>query len=441
MFALRFDVVLAAGFILSTWVPLISTQIGSVAAKSFFIAWLLCTWGRHFATCVRFRYGVSVLVSFMAFASVYLIYVLYTDRPDSLFHGVAMVTWKGYIWTFCFWMVLHYYLARGDLSALKQLAVFFVVGVFVTAILTLWGIGRFGETVSRAMVAVTKDSDRDALRDAIDASHMGVASFAHIYGMMLMIPPLLYSIKYVPRRVNMACLLMAFVLAICVYKASFLTAVFAMIFGAIVVFSMRQRAVPPTIIWAGGLLLVTIIFIFASHIVMPLLDSAETMGWIQGNEVYLSKIEDFRDYFSTRDTDTLSRFQRIQWSWDLFLKRPLFGHGFLDVGMGGHSEIFDQLGRFGLVGSIPLVIFLYWLNKYLDTHVFETHLILKRMKKTVVLPFIFVAVFNPISHGSAWSVFLFFVPAFAFFYMPRYTGKKPEGSMRSSVRRLPLQAV
>lgn len=441
MVKLRFDVALAAGFILSTWVPLISTQIGSVAAKSFFIAWLLCTWGRHFSVCARFRYGLSVLFSFLAFAGVYLLYVIFTDRPDSLFYGVAMVTWKGLIWTFCFWMVLHYYLARGDVLALKQLAVFFVAGVFVTAILTLWGLDRFGETVSRAMVVASKDSDRDALRDAIDASHMGVASFAHIYGMALMIPPLLYSIKYVPKGLKMACMVMVLLLVFCVYRASFLTAVLAMVFGGSVVFAMRQRALPPAVIWGGGLLLGIILLMLSAHIAMPLLDSAENMKWISGNEVYLSKIENFREYFSTRDTDNLSRLQRIQWSWDLFLKRPLFGHGFLDVGMGGHSEIFDQLGRFGLVGSIPLVIFLYWLNKYLDTHVFETHLILKRMKKTVVLPFIFVAVFNPISHGSAWSVFLFFVPAFAFFYMPRYTGKKPEGSMRSSVRRLPLQAV
>lgn len=425
MLKIRFDVALAAGFILSTWVPLVGANVGSIAAKVFFISWLLCTWGRHFATCMRYRYATAVVTSFLLFAAVDLAYVFLTDDPSNPYYGVALSTWKGYVWTFCFWMVLHYYLAVGYSLALKQLVFFFIAGVTVTALLTLWGIGQFGETVARSMVAVTVDSDRDELLDAIDASQMGVASFNHIYGMMLMVTPLFYSLRYLPRKQKQINMIIILLLVICVYKASFLTAVLALAFGGLVALAMKQRSLPPTLVWGGGLALLVVFLFSSSTFVVPLLNSIEHWSWVQSSQVYSSKVEDFRAFFTTRDSENISRFQRIGWSWNLFLKSPLFGNGLGDVGMGGHSEIFDQLGRFGLIGSIPLVVFLYWLNKYLDVHLFNLNAILKRLKKTLILPFIFVAFFNPISHGAAWSVFLFFVPALVFVYLPQYSGIKP----------------
>ncbi len=60
------------------------------------------------------------------------------------------------------------------------------------------------------------------------------------------------------------------------------------------------------------------------------------------------------------------RMARIEWSWDAFQKYPIFGaYGQYDVKIGGHSEVFDTLARFGLIGFLSL--FCFWVSLYKDT--------------------------------------------------------------------------
>lgn len=423
MFKMSYHVLLAAGFMLTTWVPFLTVRLGSLAPKVLFITWFLLTCVPRITNFFKPRYAGNVISSFLLFAVVYATYIWFTDLPTNLYYGLPRGNLKGYIWVLCYWIILNYYISTQNSRALKQLALVFMAGVVMTALLTLRGYALYGDSTSRMLVGVSADSDRDAIEDARGAIYGGVGQFGHIYGMMLLIMPLIFSAKYVVLRWKPWVIATALLLLVCIVKASFTTAVFALMFGGLVLFSTKQRAFPSGLVWGAGLGMILICVIAAPNVMPPLLDSVERWDWLRNNEVYLSKIETFRNVFATKEYGEISRIERIQWSWTAFCEKPLLGVGFTateKANVGGHSEIFDQLAYFGLIGILPLVNFLYWLNRYFDAHIYGLHPDYVRLKKTFYLPFIFVAIFNPIGHTSAWSMLLFLVPVMPLLYRPKW---------------------
>jgi len=80
-------------------------------------------------------------------------------------------------------------------------------------------------------------------------------------------------------------------------------------------------------------------------------------------------------FFDVQTRHYAERTGLVRDSLQLFLKSPIFGHGYRYgnvfsagkiYGIGNHSEFLDSLARFGLVGSIPLFgIYYYSLRKYI----------------------------------------------------------------------------
>ena len=101
-----------------------------------------------------------------------------------------------------------------------------------------------------------------------------------------------------------------------------------------------------------------------------------------------------------------SRLDRYSWSWDSFLEHPLLGAQFFDGGTyGQHSSLIDQLARFGVVGTVGYIIFIYNYFKFFSTR------INKRMALTSTIVFLMFSLLNPTIYiFQVGMVLLFSVP-------------------------------
>ncbi|MDV2582164.1 hypothetical protein [Alkalibacillus haloalkaliphilus] len=129
-------------------------------------------------------------------------------------------------------------------------------------------------------------------------------------------------------------------------------------------------------------------------------------------------------------TDELSLFNRldlISLSIQTFLTNPLLGVGYsysyeaplaFENGIGNHSEVFDSLAKFGLLGSIPY-FFIYYYG--IKANLNNNHAI---MVLAYIIVIITLAVFNPFRFFHANLVIFLVIPSFLFLYKKRVEKKE-----------------
>ena len=88
------------------------------------------------------------------------------------------------------------------------------------------------------------------------------------------------------------------------------------------------------------------------------------------------------------------RTARMMWSWETFEKYPIFGGmGMLDAKIGGHSELFDLLGNFGLIGFACVTA--YFIALYKSIRLSLPSKEMKTCWNIIMLVFIVSSILNP----------------------------------------------
>ncbi len=112
-------------------------------------------------------------------------------------------------------------------------------------------------------------------------------------------------------------------------------------------------------------------------------------------------------------TDLSYRVSSILSSLRLFFKNPIFGTGYLygfdyrnsiEFGVGAHSELFDTLAIYGLISGLP-ILYCFWLN-IININKYSMGMI----KKSFVLAFFFMFIFNPFVSFQALFAYFYIVP-------------------------------
>lgn len=182
--------------------------------------------------------------------------------------------------------------------------------------------------------------------------------FDTVYGVLLIICMLLF----IRDSTNSATIKALSVVLMCIYiifliMASYGTTLVLLV-ALFVMWLFQKNRIMATIIIGLALLA----FVYHEPLGEKISDWSNQISY---STVLGNKIDDIGNIIRTGESaGTLSgddgRLARMQWSLEAFEQYPLFGaYNKAGVRIGFHSEIMDSLGRFGLVGTIPLLLFLF----------------------------------------------------------------------------------
>ena len=234
-----------------------------------------------------------------------------------------------------------------------------------------------------------------------------VGSFDTVYGGIFIVVLLLYMRKAIvvgkKRTLVNLILLLAIVFIV---MAAYATAIIMLALALFMVISNRNK-----ILSGIGITTVFLIFIFHETFGSLIMELAEQIPY---SETISMKVKEFGYMIKTFETaGTYSgqdgRFQKMLDSLNTFFDRPLFGgYGVQGAKIGGHSEFFDILGEYGLVGFSLIVAFFVFLYIDISRNIKE-----KRTQKSlriVFFLFFILSVLNPALYALLMIPIILMIP-------------------------------
>ncbi len=271
----------------------------------------------------------------------YIIYVLITTIGAGLFNTTAF---NAYI--LCFLYFIFLYLRRADQKTGYTAGIVAIVGYVFTILYSI------------PLLLRDPDLARKMAASAVQAGSTGflnfVGGFDTVYGSVLLIVMMLYLLgEDIPGKSQLLLRIGIVSGFIFLVLASYGTALVLMVLAITMILYKKNK------IWA---LFVTVVLVFA-------IIFRESIGYflysvadhIQGFDTLRMKIDDIATMLVYGESaGTLAgddgRISRMMWSLNTFFRNPIFG-GYGQGRIGGHSELLDGLGQFGLVGMAPFLAF------------------------------------------------------------------------------------
>jgi hypothetical protein len=279
-------------------------------------------------------------------------------------------------------LISWYMLQMKDIAFNKLLAVFVFIMFTANFVLTLFVL-KDNPLASRTL-ATGIGGEEYAMK--------GVSGFDITYSAILLIPCIMFLIVH-SNRVQRLCLLAFFALTIIyIYMCSYVIAMLASLFVIVAyLFTLTNRKIK-------AILAVPIIVLIIAMIdTSTLYDAIDLLIYKIGLEPVRTRIKDFAYLIMYGDTsaETLSRLFLYKRSLKGFIESPIIGIFVLDstYDLSGHSTILDILAGCGLMGFIPLCIYLYYSYKYSIMYINSESY--RKCMLSTYLAFVFIATLNP----------------------------------------------
>lgn len=196
----------------------------------------------------------------------------------------------------------------------------------------------------------------------------GLMDYSMAHAIPILIPPLFYAYKKVASTVKSKFFLLTSI-AGCVFltwlsdsTTALMLAVLFLVIGFLTNVSDIRRNFRKLIII--GIIVLPIAA--SDDVQLAVLDAAETV--LGSESVFADKIEEFRYSIENEGKmsgDMQGRVDRYNKSLDMFFTNPLWG---TNTKPGNHASLIDRLGAFGLLGFIPLMLFLWYSLKHISTY-------------------------------------------------------------------------
>lgn len=190
----------------------------------------------------------------------------------------------------------------------------------------------------------------------------GMASYSFAHSVAILIPPFTYIAKDAAKK-KIIRIISVILLSLCLILVYLSGSTTALLLGAVAfilsMFSSRDRlSKNKKIIFF--ILLTILPFILSDTLVFGVLN---TLDEVLTGTYFHSKVSDFADFASTGKTSGDIQSREILYAKSImqWLQSPLYGTN--DV-PGYHSALFDRLATLGLLGFIPLILFIYHQMKY-----------------------------------------------------------------------------
>ncbi len=331
---------------------------------------------------------------FILFVSLMLI-VIQIKSYDVQFFRVIFIYWLFSL------SLINVFLYNKDWKGLK---IVLIVGMLILFISTIFSIIYSGSQPDLVRQYVLYSSEQDEAGVKL-GQRLGIANYGMIHGIPTLLPLFVYLFK--KEKTLFLKILWLLLIAIFYYLiivSGFGTALIlsTLILIASVLVSDNKRK---NLLLFGILILIGILFINKEFII-------NSLDWVKGyfvDSAIYDKIVDIQYSIQTNDFEGQlnTRGNLYADSWNTFYKYPIIGSPY-QSDAGGHLFIADFLAWFGIVGTLPLILFFYYSFR-------RIYLIIENHQKIyyvlALLPFIILSFVKAVPFFEQVLYLLVFIPA------------------------------
>lgn len=308
----------------------------------------LLLWGITALCTGKFRY----ISKFLGLVLAHLIVFVYMSISDM---GNVSTIIVGYIAFWSFSVIFEFYYQQENLKAIRYITIVLLIVITITAITTI--------IASLTYPNISKNTYIDDPTGNNLMHQLNAGGFDYIGGMSVLAPILMYLSIRGKRYI----LLIPFGLCVTTVLMSGYAIAFLVLFVGLIMClvanpdgSISVRNLIPVLIVAGIFLLV----MKHSDIVINLF--LESNSHLAGR---LTEIQDALNGKISKNSDLFARIDFYKMSYDVFWDNILIGVGpyyYGEGGLGNHSQILDDLGRYGLLAIVVYASMVYTFKQWID---------------------------------------------------------------------------
>ena len=313
------------------------------------------------------------------FTYVFIVFMKTVLDMGNLFNTEAF---NAYVLLFLFFIYM--YIKRISIKNKKRIFAVAIVGFAFTYLYSIKWLSVDPNLSRKAAANIKAGQGVDTLN--------AIGGFDTVYGSVLVVIILLFLYKLLSNKwKKVVCCFLIISSIVFIIMASYGTAIVLLVI-ALSLWMMQTNRV------LGGVMLGLFILVAVNHVDM----GAMIRQWSQKidySDMLAQKMNEIGYILQTGEAaGTLAgdegRLARMGWSVETFLKYPIFGaYGKSNALIGYHSELFDSLAKFGVVGFIPLFMFFVYFFKdiYSGLKTVEG----KRCCILVGIIYVVIAILNP----------------------------------------------
>ena len=296
-----------------------------------------------------------------------------------------------------------------DRRVLFRLFAFITALYFITAITSIVGLQIYPLAAREMARSSAYNAAEDLTTNISTYRKMNIASWSQVYGMVFVIPTALILWKCKRKVFYIALIVAVFVMLV----SSQIT--FALLLAMVFAFStfiFGEKSAKRIILLLMLGILSVIVIVEINTILTYVVEISEKAGL----DFLTTKVNDLRVLLVEGQAvgDAGARGDLYQKSFKAFLSNPLMGtsiNGRVSPGvMGYHSEFFDLLGTFGLVGIIGMTVTLCCYSVFLKRVDKEK----RRSLYIILIGFLSLFVFNPVFNSPQIFAGAFLYPLLAY---------------------------
>jgi hypothetical protein len=311
-----------------------------------------------------------------------------------------------------------YYIERPDIRFDKRVLIIALLLITITALTTL-SVLLVDGNASRTL---TSSSSNPTLINRY--KQLNVGSYDFIYGLVVIIPMLaFYSLSQKKIKFSLLIWSLVALFIVVVVMSNFTTAQMLLFVDFVFVILARKRFKTNS-----GFVVSFIVLTVLASFMLPFL--LNYMIIISDSIYAQSKLEGILGVLSGTESydETTSRSELLKMSLKSFLDSPIWGigawYGSGSPHVGQHAQFVDDIARYGLLGFIPLMVFVYYSMKKIYLAFKEKHFYNRRVLVSILI-FVALGFMNPIYNPGLLACMFMVVPM-----LDRYCYEQNENTIR-----------
>src|SRR5699024_10349692 len=287
--------------------------------------------------------------------------------------------------------VFHFYISLGWKKVIAKISVVLFISFSITILTTIIGL----YSVPNAARILTSSSS--SINESTLLTSKNIGGFDLVYGLIILIPSLISIILFKNEISNIWKLfLFIFIISsiLLVVNASFTIAVILLILS--VFLGIFSKLKPKTMV----MLLLLIFFISIIIPKDPISTGFKQVSQFTNNTYISERFEDMGNFVIGNNNSIQhldNRTSKYSMSFNTFVENPITGIGsyyYVDgVGIGYHSQILDNLARYGVFGLLFYILFFYTFYMFVKKIWNQSNL--KANFFVSLFTFLFISLLNP----------------------------------------------
>lgn len=249
--------------------------------------------------------------------------------------------------------MINVFLFNQDMYGLRIVTFIGLLIILITSVLTIL-ITLKNPMAVRDMVRFSVENNTNAI---IKYQRQGIASYGLVHSLPFLYPILVYYVKAGKKVLAKGCaLVMIFICTTMIIKSNFAASLVLSVAGAALAFLWSKNKFIN--IYLCLLIALCCALFMNDKVVVSGLQTIQP--YLQENKKLNKKINDaVQSIKRGRAEGDFQRVDTAEKSWNSFVGSPVIGN-FKEKSAGGHSFFIDRLAWFGIIGSFPLFLFLFF---------------------------------------------------------------------------------